>query len=63
MSKFRSGLFPNTSSNAKMLIKATHTAVQMMISQTPGGNKKSMAVGAYDHRTGQIATAFAGKIA
>ena len=32
-----------------------------MIDSTPGGNKKSMACGAYDVKTGNIATAFAGE--
>lgn len=33
-----------------------------MISSTPGGKKKAMAVEAYDSKTGKIATSFAGEI-
>lgn len=62
MSKCRSGLFPNSTANGKILRATAYKAVHSMISNTKGGKGRSMAVGAYDIRTGSIVTAFAGKI-
>ena len=62
MSKSRSGLFPSSTANDKILRAITYRAIHSMIVNTKGGKGRSMAVGAYDIRTGTIATAFAGKI-
>lgn len=62
MSKSISGLFPNTHNNDIIIKTLTYTAIDNMIKNTPGGRGKSMACGAYDPITNQIATAFAGKI-
>lgn len=62
MSKGRSGLFPKSNANAKMLRALTYQAIHNMIMNTRGGSGRSMAVGAYDLKTGKIATAFAGEI-
>lgn len=62
MSKGRSGLFPNSTANDKILRATTYKAIHSMILKTKGGKGRSMAVGAYDIRTGVIVTAFAGKI-
>lgn len=62
MSKGRSGLFPNSTANDKILRATTYKAIHAMIENTKGGKGRSMAVGAYDKKTGTIATAFAGKI-
>ncbi len=62
MSKGRSGLFPNTTANGKILRATTYKAIHNMIANTKGGSRKSMAVGAYDIKTGKIATTFAGEI-
>ena len=62
MSKGRSGLFPKSRSNDKILRATTYKAIHAMIVNTKGGKGRSMAVGAYDTRTGKIATAFAGTI-
>lgn len=62
MSKGRSGLFPNSIANAKMLRETTYRAIHSMIENTKGGKRKSMAIGAYDIKTGKIVTSFAGNI-
>ncbi len=62
MSKGNSGLFSKSTANATLLLAITYKAINNMISNTKGGNRKSMAVGAYDSKTGRIATAFAGNI-
>lgn len=62
MSKGRSGLFPNSTANDKILRATAYKAIHSMIENTKGGKGRSMAVGAYDIKTGTIATAFAGKI-
>lgn len=62
MSKGRSGLFPNSRSNAKLLSAIAYNAVRHMINSSPGGKGKAMAIGAYDTKTGEIATAFAGQV-
>lgn len=62
MSKGRSGLFPNSIANDKMLRGTTYRAIHSMIENTNGGNRKSMAIGAYDVKTGKIVTSFAGNI-
>lgn len=62
MSKGRSGLFPNSTANAKVLRAITYRAIHDMIINTKGGKNKSMAIGAYDIKTGEIVTAFAGSI-
>ena len=62
MSKSRSGLFPGSNANAKMLRATTYRAIHAMIKNTKGSKSKSMAVGAYDVRTGKIVTSFAGSI-
>ena len=62
MSKARSGLFPTSTANAKILRATTYKAVHTMIDNYKGSKKPSMAIGAYDVKTGKIATAFAGKI-
>ena len=62
MSKARSGLFPTSTANAKMLRATAYKAVHTMIDNYKGSKKPSMAIGAYDVKTGKIATAFAGKI-
>ena len=61
MSKGRSGLFPNTKANDKMLRATTYRSIRKMVVNTKGGKNRSMAVGAYDKRTGQLVTAFAQK--
>ena len=61
MSKGRSGLFPRTRANAKILRAASYWAVRRMIAHTKGGKGKAMAVGAYDLKTGEVVAAFAGK--
>ena len=62
MSKGRSGLFPGSNANDKMLRGITYRAIHIMIENTQGGKSKSMAIGAYDVRTGKIVTSFAGNI-
>ena len=62
MSKSRSGLFPGSSANAKILRATTYRAIHSMINNTKGGKSKSMAVGAYDVKTGKIVTSFAGNV-
>lgn len=65
MSKGNSGLFHGTSgSNASAKEKRQHAmqALNRLISDTPGGRRKSMAAGAYDLKTGKNAAAFAGEI-
>ena len=62
MSKGRSGLFPNSAANDKILRGITYRAIHKMIENTKGGKSRSMAVGAYDIKTGKIVTAFAGEI-
>ena len=61
MSKGRSGLFPKTKANDKMLRATTYRSIHNMIIKTKGGKGRSMAVGAYDIKTGKVATAFAQK--
>lgn len=65
MSKSNSGLFSETKgskfSSARMRQKALE-AVGKLIANTPGSNKKAMAVGAYDKSTGKAVAAFAGEI-
>lgn len=62
MSKGFSGLFHNTSGHKlntnTLRDKAIH-AVHNLISSTPGGKRRAMAVGAYDMQTGAIVTSFA----
>lgn len=62
MSKGRSGLFPSSTSNVIMLRATTYRAVHAMIDNIKGNSKPAMVIGAYDVKTGKIATAFAGKI-
>ncbi len=62
MSKSRSGLFPRSTANAKMLRAAAYKAIHGMIAKTKGGRGKAMAIGAYDVKTGKIVTSFAGNI-
>ena len=62
MSKARSNLFPNTTANDKILRGITYRAIHSMVINTKGGKGRSMAVGAYDVRTGKIVTSFAGNI-
>lgn len=62
MSKGRSGLFPGSKANDKMLRGITYRAIYTMVENTKGGKSKSMAVGAYDVKTGKIVTSFAGSI-
>ncbi len=62
MSKSRSSLFPSCTANAKVLRGMTYRAIHAMVENTKGGKAKSMAIGAYDIRTGKIVTAFAGNI-
>lgn len=62
MSKGRSGLFPSSRANDKMLRATAYRSIHAMIKNTKGGKSKSMAVGAYDTKTGKIVTAFAGNI-
>ncbi len=62
MSKSRSGLFPKSTANDKILRATTYRAIHSMIANTKGGKSKSMAVGAYDVKTGKIVTSFAGNI-
>ena len=62
MCKGRSGLFPNSTANDRILRATTYKAIHSMIVNTKGGKGRSMAVGAYDIRTGAIVTAFAGNI-
>ena len=62
MSKGRSGLFSNSTANAKILRATTYRAIHTMIINTKGGRGRSMAIGAYDIKTGKIVTAFAGTI-
>ncbi len=62
MSKSRSGLFPSSRANAKILRATAYRAIHTMVEQTKGGKSKSMAIGAYDTKTGKIVTAFAGNI-
>ncbi len=62
MSKGRSGLFPGSTANARMLRATTYRAIHAMIENTNGGKSKSMAIGAYDIKTGKIVTSFAGNI-
>ena len=62
MSKGRSGLFPTSRGNDNILRVITYHTISNMIEFTPNGRNKSMACGAYDIKTGNIATAFAGNI-
>ncbi|MCF0110350.1 MAG: hypothetical protein HUJ58_00480 [Erysipelotrichaceae bacterium] len=62
MSKGRSGLFPSSVANDKILRATAYRAIHSMIINTPGGKGRSMAIGAYDIKTGKIVTTFAGKI-
>ncbi len=62
MSKSRSGLFPASTANAKILRAIAYRAIHTMIENTKGGKSKSMAIGAYDVKTGKIATSFAGNV-
>ena len=62
MSKSRSGLFPGTTANAKILRATTYRVLHLMIETTPGSKGKSMAVGAYDIKTGRLVTSFASTI-
>ena len=62
MSKSRSGIFPTTHGNDNILKVLTYYAVSQLIKTTPNGRNKSLACGAYDIKTGNIATAFAGNI-
>lgn len=62
MSKARSSLFSNTTANDKILRGITYRAIHSMVINTKGGKGCSMAVGAYDVRTGKIVTSFAGNI-
>lgn len=62
MSKGRCGLFPNSTANDRILRATAYKAIHSMIVNTKGAKGRSMAVAAYDRRTGTIATAFAGKI-
>ena len=62
MSKARSNLFSNTTANDKILRGITYRAIHSMVINTKGGKGRSMAVGAYDVRTGKIVTSFAGNI-
>ena len=62
MSKSRSGLFPRSTANAKILRATTYKAIHAMIENTKGGRGKSIAIGAYDIKTGKIVTSFAGHI-
>lgn len=48
-------------SNAELKAEA-EKAIQELITSTPGGNTKSMAVAAYDLKTGKIVADFAGPI-
>lgn len=61
MCKTSSGLFPKNNVG-KHLASAANKAVQNLIDNTPGARGKSMAVGAYDTKTGQIVAAFAGPV-
>lgn len=58
MSKSRSGLFPSSRANAKILRATAYRAIHTMVEQTKGGKSKSMTIGAYDTKTGKILTAF-----
>lgn len=62
MSKGRSGLFPGTVANDNILRATTYQAIHAMIRNTKGGKGHSMAIGAYDIKTGKIVTSFAGNI-
>ena len=65
MSKGDSGRFHGTSgSNASAREKRQQAleTVGKLISDTPGGKRKSMAAGAYDLKTGKNVAAFAGEI-
>lgn len=62
MSKGRSGLFPGSKANDKILRGITYKAIHTMIENTKGGKNRSMAIGAYDVRSGKIVTSFAGNI-
>ena len=62
MSKARSGLFPGSVANAKILRSITYRAIHSMIETTKGGKGRAIAIGAYDIRTGKIVTAFADSI-
>ncbi len=65
MSKGVSGLFHGTIGNnalaREMRLQALE-AVNKLISDTPGGKRKSMASGAYDLKSGKVVAAFAGDI-
>ena len=62
MSKSRSGLFPGSTANDKILRATTYRAIHSMIENTKGGKNKTIAIGAYDVKTGKIVTSFAGNI-
>ncbi len=62
MSKSRSGLFPGSTANAKILRATAYRAIHTMVENTKGSKGKSMAIGAYDVKTGKIVTSFAGSI-
>ena len=62
MSKPRSGLFPKSNSNAKILRGVAYRAIYHMIESTTGGKSRSMAIAAYDTKTGNIATAFSNNV-
>ena len=65
MSKGYSGLFRHTSGHklsTNTLRDKAKGAVKNLINSTPKGTAKAMAVGAYDIKTGKIATSFAGAV-
>lgn len=65
MSKGYSGLFKNTLGHklsTNSLRDKAINAVKKLILSMPKGTSKAMAVGAYDIKTGKIATAFAGTV-
>ncbi|MDO5295549.1 MAG: hypothetical protein Q4F00_02755 [bacterium] len=65
MSKGDSGLFKGTSGTKAaqaVFVKKVLNSIKELIAKTHGSHKKSMIAGAYDSRTGKIASAFAGSI-
>ena len=65
MSKGDSGLFKGTvgtKTAQSVFVKKVLNSITELIAKTAGGKKKSMAAGAYDSKTGKIASAFASSI-